>query len=419
MKKASEPKAHAKLSASGSDRWLNCPGSVALSENAPAQEESEYAKEGTDAHSCLEAILKNHGKKPYSAAQMLRSKFPDSMVEHAIAAYKEIAARIPEGATLLCETKVDLTFVGPDMFGTVDAAIVDEFGELHVIDYKYGAGVAVDPDENTQLIYYALGIAHKYAFNFSKVVLTIIQPRAEHKNGPIRQWSLEIDELIKWTDRFKNGVKRTQEPVAELKTGDWCRWCPAKTICPKLSDEAFAQAQIDFEPETDSNIFLPVANMVRPEKIANVLDAAKKIETWIEAIKEHALHLAKSGVRIPGYKVVQKRSTRKWVNAESVSEEAEMLWGTEAFTKPELLSPAQLEKAVEVDPDWIEENTTKESSGVTLAPESDSRPEYNAIDADYSELTEGKGDDMAKKKVVKKKTKTVKKIAKPTKNKKR
>ena len=40
---------HAKLSASGSKKWLNCPGSVAFEKEFP-DEESEFAKEGTTAH---------------------------------------------------------------------------------------------------------------------------------------------------------------------------------------------------------------------------------------------------------------------------------------------------------------------------------------------------------------------------------
>lgn len=51
------PEEHAKLSASGSKKWINCPASIAM-ESKFHDESSEYAKEGTTAHSLGEAKLK-------------------------------------------------------------------------------------------------------------------------------------------------------------------------------------------------------------------------------------------------------------------------------------------------------------------------------------------------------------------------
>lgn len=238
-------KAHAKFSASGSERWLNCPGSIALSEKAPPQLESKYALEGTEAHSCLEVVMKNDCSD--AVIKVLRKQYPDQMVNHAIAFYDQIVALLPVGSSLLCETKVSLDFVEEDMFGTVDSAIVDLFGVLWVIDYKYGAGRVVDPEENTQMIYYALGIAHKYNFNFEKVRLAIAQPRIIHKKGFFRHWDLEVPQLMEWTEKFKDGVKRCKDPFAELKPGRWCFFCPAQSICPAVEDRAYEEAQTDFD----------------------------------------------------------------------------------------------------------------------------------------------------------------------------
>ena len=51
------PEKHAKLSASGSKKWINCPASIAMESKFP-DESSEYAREGTTAHSLGEAKLK-------------------------------------------------------------------------------------------------------------------------------------------------------------------------------------------------------------------------------------------------------------------------------------------------------------------------------------------------------------------------
>lgn len=415
MEVASEVKAHAKLSASGSERWLNCPGSVALSENAPPQRESGYAKEGTDAHAVLEVILKNHGKKPYSAARMLKGKYPDAMVEHALRAYKEIEVRIPPGATVLTETKVDLTFVGPDMFGTVDCAIVDEFGTLWVIDYKYGAGVPVDPDENTQLIYYALGIAHKYHFNFADVKLVIIQPRAPHEKGPIREWNMTIEQLMAWEVKFRQGVERVEDPCAELTDGDWCRWCPAATICPKLKEQAMETAAIVFDDDTGA-LTTPVPEMIKLPNLSNLLTACDRLELWIEKVRDHATTVLEKGHTIEGWKLVEKRSIRKWADYDKASKLARKTFGDGAFSEPELLSPAQLEKALPnaemlVDK-FIKANASDKSSGTTLVSASDKRPAvvpaelvFDDYKAEPLKLKSGKGEVMAKKVKTKGKTK--------------
>lgn len=378
-------KSHAKLSASGSERWLNCAGSVTLSEKAPPERESPYAKEGTDAHLCLEMFFKNV-KHPSKVVPMLKNTYPKEMIEHALRAFNYIKSNLEKGSMLISEVKVLLDFVREDMYGTVDAAIINEFGRLHVFDYKYGAGVPVEPKDNTQMIYYALGLAYKYHFNFEDVALTIIQPRAEHHEGTIRTWVMSIDELRAWEGTFREGVERTETNADLYEPGDWCRWCPAKSICPSLSTLALKEAQIDFDDTGESSLALPpVAEPLSPKGLSIRLQAIDKIETWIEAVKTEAFHQAKAGVKIPGFKLVQKRSTRKWVDESKVTKEAIKLFGKKALSVPELLSPAQLEKAVKVKPEWIEKRTNKESSGETLVAASDSRPEYNAIEKDFGD----------------------------------
>lgn len=244
MNNLPEKKLHAKYSASGSDRWLNCPGSVALSEKAGTQKSSAAADEGTEAHECLEVIMKS--SKPRVAALMLKKQHSNTMVDHAYRCYQQIKEKVPEGAELLCETEVRLDFVRSGMFGTVDAAIVDLFGVLWVIDFKYGAGRLVNPENNSQMIYYGLGIAHKYHYNFDSVRLAVAQPRIVHKDGVFRHWDLSTAELRKWEGVFKAGVEACEKPNAPFKRGRWCYFCPAQEICPALEDVAFTEAQEDF-----------------------------------------------------------------------------------------------------------------------------------------------------------------------------
>lgn len=375
---------HSKWAASASERWINCPGSVSLSEKMPPSPDSSYAKEGTDAHYCLEQLF------THIDISELYDNFPKEMVDRARKAYLDIVDRAPKGAVILAETRADLSFIQPEMFGTFDAAIIEEFGLLEVIDFKYGAGIPVDPENNTQMIFYALGIAAKYHFNFSKVRLTIIQPRAEHERGPVRSWDMTIAELKKWIVIFHDAVTKSLSPKPATKAGSWCRWCPAAAICPELSKKSLAAAQIAFAPEKPEPAVLPAINSIDPKKLSKMLSAFDRIEEWMSAVRVHALQQVEAGNAIPGYKLVQKRATRKWRNVEEASALFKKTLGAEGFTQPELLSPAQMEKTIkrvyarEKGGDkvlaLIAENVTNESSGVTLVEESDPRPAHNAIE---------------------------------------
>ena len=377
---------HAKYAASASHRWLACPGSIALSAKAPPGRESHYAKEGTDAHLCFEAFLKNHieGKKwPQAVEKELKKKYPSEMVEHAMNAAKWVTKQMTNGEILLSETKVELPRVG---FGTVDAAIIEKADTLTVVDFKYGAGVVVNPENNSQLIYYALALAKKYNNDFDTVRLVIIQPRA-YGEDMVKEWIVSMNEIADWEKTFVDGVRACQEaernPEKYLVPGDeQCRFCPAAVICPELGRKSLKEVQADFDDETGA-LALPTVATNRldiTKNLGKMLTACNRLETWIEKLREHALNAMQSGEKVEGWKLVQKRSIRRYISPEAAAKAAKKLFGKKAFTEPELLSPAQLEKVIKTKLDsekFLRKYVTAESSGVTIAAASDPRPEYD------------------------------------------
>lgn len=381
-KKKDNGPAHSEFSASGSSRWLNCPGSIALSRNAPEQHESEYATEGTEAHYCLEVLLTHHAKGQIRQAKdFLLKTYPEEMVEHGEQAARDIFAQVKTDGTLLCETRVDLSFVAPKLFGTVDAAIIREFDRLTIIDYKYGAGIPVEPEFNSQQLYYALGIAHLYDYNFSEIELQIIQPRAEHYLGDTRSWVTSVDTLFEYREKFAQGYRAAHEPNAPLKSGNHCRFCPAAVICPELSTRALEQAQIDFTPgDNAKQLVVPDPSLVPIEKLGNLVDACSQLEVWIKKVKEHALGELKLGRDVPGYKLVEKTPRRKWVNESAVMREAAGQYGDNALVT-KVLSPAQMEKKLK-NFTWVEKRISRESSGLTMVTEQDKRQAINPF-ADF------------------------------------
>lgn len=393
-------KAHATFGASSSARWLACPGSIELSKKAPPQKDSPHALEGTLAHECLEyaliTVFIGEGKKETTGT------WDKQMQKHAKDTVVYIQKRMAEhpGASFFAEHKVDASsFTCAEQFGTLDFAIVDEFNTLIIGDYKYGSGVVVEPKDNTQLIYYALAVAHKYHYNFSSVELVVIQPRAFHPSRKTeRSHVMPISELLSHRKIFQEGVKRAQEPNAELRSGDHCRWCPAAVICPEIKNRNLRQAQVVFNDDPAALITVPKPEKILGKDLGQVLNALDQLEVWMKRVREHAFHQLGRGRTVSGWKLVKKRSTRKWKDEEKAAKWAKRWLGSSVFTPSVLTSPAQIEaKIMESESEfqegwveWLEENTTSESSGLTLVQDSDKRVSVDPMESTLLKyVTEG------------------------------
>ena len=137
-------KQHAILSASSSDRWLHCPPSARLSESYE-DKGSDYAAEGTDAHSLAEYKLKKALGLPAEDPTENLSWYSEEM-EDCTTGYAEYVLEQVEAAEKTCadpvvliEQRVDFSRWVEQGFGTADCIIIAD-GTLRVIDYKHGSG---------------------------------------------------------------------------------------------------------------------------------------------------------------------------------------------------------------------------------------------------------------------------------------
>lgn len=383
-------KKHSKYAASSSERWLNCPGSVTLCELAPPQVSSQYADEGTKAHDLAEKMLRDD-------KNIVVSDYDKEMLDHAYSYSKYVNKLQKEThGTLMIETKVSLDFIHPDMFGTLDAAIVDHFNTLHIIDFKYGQGYAVEAKNNPQLLYYAVGIAHKFSWNFETIKLHIVQPRAFHDLGPIRTWEIPTEALKLFASALSLGVKNALEKPTSYNTGSWCKWCPALSICPQAKKIALEDAKTDFN---DLPVFPEPQKLIAPE-ISSILKKADVVEMWIDAVRKHAFDLMNKGVEIEGFKLVQKRAIRKWKDENAAKEKLETMCISdsefESFLDISLKSPTQVEKQDEEFYMELLDFVSQESTGLTIVPDSDKRPAiavgpHEDFKEDIKQITTTKG----------------------------
>lgn len=398
------PKAHSNLGASKAHRWMACPGSVNMERDIPDRS-SEHAMEGTAAHFLGEEILQGAEYPlgeliPVSDREGGEVHFPvtEEMLE-AVQVYVDfVNEQTTEGTKRFIEQEFDLDPLNPPapMYGTSDCAIWNpETRHLHVIDYKHGRGVVVEVEGNPQLMYYALGAVVALRVKPETITLSVVQPRAHHADGPVRSWTFGWDTLAAYKRELFAAAERTQAPDAPLVTGDHCRFCKAQAVCPAQKALAEDTAQAEFAVVQADPKALPVPETLELDQLTRALEVAPTIEGWFRAIREHVQYLIEVGEEVPGWKLVEKRATRKWNDETAAAEWLEQQIGEEAYEDPKLRSPAQAEKqlkklAGKEAAKQMDQFVTKQSSGVTLAPDTDNRPAVVAGVDEFTALPESK-----------------------------
>ena len=372
------PELHAKLSSSASKRWLGCPGSVKLSEHYP-NGSSIYADEGTIAHGVAEGMIskddklvqkyeveadKFYGEHPELNGTFLEMKMIlQPYVDYVFEEYAE-QVHEDEAAQLMTEERVDLTEYIPGGFGTSDVVILRQ-GRLHIIDLKYGKGVSVSAEDNPQLKLYALGTLARFdmLYDIEDVVMTIYQPRLDNVSTD----TIKAKDLYAWGEEvIKPGAQLALSEDAPVHAGDWCQFCPARYDCKERARDAMELQKY-------------LGQMVlSPEEISEILGKIDRLTKFAEDIKDSALTKALDGEEIPGWKVVEGRSIRKYVGSEEeIVRQCEGAGYDPALLyERKLLTITNMEKLMgkkqfaEVLGAYVE----KPEGKPTLAPESDKRP---------------------------------------------
>lgn len=375
------PKAHAKLSPSAAARWINCPGSIALSGLCPPPGSTSYADEGTAAHSLAELKLRKYlgeltGPQYTKAANEVRkSGFFDGEMEETTELYKdrvlEELAAAGDDAELMVEQHFKLDRWVPDCFGTSDAVVIGG-DTINVIDLKYGKGIKVEAEGNPQLRLYGLGAAGLFGdiYDFSKVRMTIIQPRLDHVSSE----ELPLADLLKWAeDVVVPAAKLCGEDDAPLACGDWCRFCPGKAICRKRAEYNLELAKEDFK--------LP--KLLTDDEIGDVLRRAEQLSSWVKDVSDYALKEAESGKHFNGWKLVEGRANRKYADEIKVAKALKAAGFQEAVIyEKRLLGLTAMAKVVGGDKkltgilnvEGKDPLIVKPKGAPTLVPESDKRP---------------------------------------------
>lgn len=382
------PTKHARLSASSAFRWINCPGSVALSDQCPAPASSSYADEGTLAHAIGELKLRyvndEISKRQLNAKMkpLLQSEYYCGEMEEATGYYAdaviEALEAAGEDAELMIEQQFSLDRWVPEGFGTSDAVVIGG-GVIQVIDLKYGKGIKVDARNNPQLRLYGLGAANLFdsLYDFDTVRMTIIQPRLDH----ISTEELPLSELLAWAeDDVKPRAQMAMDGTDYTAVGDWCRFCPAKAVCRKRAEYNLSIAKDDFRKPP----------LLSDEEIGDVLRRADELQHWVKDVGDYALEQALTGKQYDGWKLVEGRSVRKYADDLKVAEALKAAGYDEAMLyERKLYGISAMEKIVGKKrlTETLGDLIVKPAGKPVLVPESDKREAINTAEAAKADFT--------------------------------
>ena len=346
-------------------RVMNCPGSVALVQKMPPQPSNKYADEGTLLHNVIAEIVMSD-KHPEDFLhtkyndQVLTLDLIDNKLVPALAALDVIDPN--KEMEIEAETRVSFGDLLPDVFGSTD--LIGRIGKRAVVlDWKFGDGVAVEVEENPQLMFYAAAAMRteetKWAFDgVEEIEMVIVQP------PQVKRWVTTPARIAQFEKELIRAVKLAQQPNAELKIGDHCRWCAAKPICPQMTgavDRALKTSIDDLDAPT----------------ISAYLKNADMLEQWITDLRALALQMLDSGARLPDYKLVAKRAIRQWTDEDKAKVALFAFGLTESeVMETSIISPAKAEKALKKRKQALPDDLVVAiSSGNTLASADDPRPE--------------------------------------------
>ena len=368
-------RAHALLSASSAKMWLACPPSARINAELPDKPSAD-AEEGTLAHAICELKLNQQYIKPQSKATFRKKlkalqenehyqKEMDGYTDDYIDYIAKLVHGFDTEPYIQAEKRVDYSHIAPEGFGTADCILIGG-GQLHIVDFKYGKGVPVFAEANPQLKLYALGAlqACQMLYPIETVILHIVQPRIQNDNAS----KLPVEELRQWGQMIKPWAQQAYRGEGDFRaTDEGCKWCKIRATCRARADKHLELAKEEFRrpPELSA------------EEVGAVLKQAKDLKAWAADLETWALKELLKGGSVPGWKAVEGRKERKFIDqdeafsylqGQGLAEEA-MLYER----KPISLTAVEKLLGKKAFAEALEGRIIRKPGKPTLAPESDKR----------------------------------------------
>lgn len=377
--------AHHKYGGSTAKRTRKCPQWIPLSEGVTKGKVGMAASEGTMMHTMFEAGMLD---PDYDPAKLLGLQttidgnlvtVTDDMVRKVNDAYAEMDTVMddfdPDDDEHFYEENHQFN---DDIGGTADVVVMSKrLNAFGVGDLKTGDGLMVYAEQNSQLLFYAWMMVLKYAklFDFNEdteIVLFIIQP-SDRRDDYYDEWVTDLKTVLDFAESFKLAVRVAESGQGDPTPGDHCKYCPAMLTCPaKTGQIALSQR-------------MPV-NGAEIDGLIKALNMVHDVEEWCREVLKVAHEQAEAGVELEGWKLVNKRATRKWLDEPAAQKKLKLARSVtiDDYMDMKLKSPTQLEAALKkkgVDFEKYASMIHLHSSGTTLVSADDKRPEALPLDA--------------------------------------
>ena len=375
------PTKHAFLSASKAHRFIACTAAPHFEAQFPEGPPSPYAAEGTLAHSICELYARKHLVEPMSKRKFnsqlkkLQAKelYDPEMLKTAEAYIDFLSAKAmtyDAMPVVTLETRVDFSDIVPEGFGTCDCAMVGG-DTLSIVDYKHGKGVPVAAKDNPQLRLYAWGALRLfrpfYGDNIQRVSMSIFQPRLSTE---LNEEALTVAELQDWAETIKPLALEAYTGPGKFVPGDHCRFCRGKAQC---------------RARAENNLGLEEFRGCAPDKLSDaeigqVLTRGAHLAQWLKDVEEYATQTLLDGGAIPGYKLIEGVSKRRFDDPDAAMTTARENGYDKAllynYTPITLTALEKLMGKVEFDK-VMAGHVIKPPGKPKLVPEDDPKPPYS------------------------------------------
>lgn len=390
--------AHAKLSASGSARWLNCPGSVKATSSIP-NDSSSYALEGTLAHAVADECLKRECDADFFEGKHIKTVITDKqerkdimdqvdthirkdMCRHVQEYIDYVRSFETEDSILFTEERVDFSHVVPEGFGTLDSSVLIPDDVLHIFDLKYGKGVLVEAFDNSQGKMYGIGMINEvhWLHDFKEVCVHICQPRKDS----FTSWTISVKDLLKFADWVQERAQLALSDDAPRIAGHkQCEWCRAAKSCDALKKFNEQMIGAEFDDLDDESCELDSQTITDDDR-TRILNSKDLIIKFLNEVEKDVYKRLMDGQDFEGFKLIAGRSNRKFTdNAEKFLVKK---LGKKGAYKTSLIGIGEAEK--QLGKEDMSKITYKPTPQPSLAKASDPKPAIKmvAIEDEFDDL---------------------------------
>lgn len=342
---------HSPLAPSSSARRIQCSASTTMEARIPQGEDSPDAAAGTAAHWGVAEMLA--GRMIDKGLLAPNGVFlTDEMIEAAELMFDDLAAELkPYGLSPSqgsIEQPVAIPRIHAQSWGTPDyriwlTGVAPRKLRLLVYDFKFGHRI-VDVFECAQLIEYVAGALDEVKFEVNDleidVTVKIVQPRAPHKEGPVRSWSFNASDIRGHINVASYAAHEALGANPVARVGEECRDCKARHQCPTLDRAALAGCDVAGAAQPFD---------LTPTAMALEYRVLRHYEALMHAratgLEEQLLALGKQGNRLPGLALEHGAGRERWTIPDVDVIAIGAALGVNVAKPPEALTPNQALRA--------------------------------------------------------------------------